>query len=322
LEGGTELTERVTAAITRLRRYEQSQGENVLVLAKHRVASRLAVGALVPLGARFLADALLSGTCLGADDADVCDRVDPEGRVGASYEGESIQVYSNLGHYIRQPSLGELFGTSVLVRGNPALRSERGYTGELGARWQHANAARRLAWVDAAAFARYSSLLVDYVRTAQGYLTPRNNDSARTLGSELLVGVAPWRMLELAVSASLLDPRDTSADRQTVNDILPFKSRLLTTALASFGREFDSLWLGFASLSARYHYQASRFADPAGLAVIPAQSTLDLELLTAHLERRLEMRWRVANALDATRFDVVGFPLPGRSYFWSTEVTW
>jgi iron complex outermembrane receptor protein len=44
--------------------------------------------------------------------------------------------------------------------------------------------------------------------------------------------------------------------------------------------------------------------------------------LTAHLERRLEMRWRVANALDATRVDVVGFPLPGRSYFWSTEVTW
>jgi iron complex outermembrane receptor protein len=49
---------------------------------------------------------------------------------------------------------------------------------------------------------------------------------------------------------------------------------------------------------------------------------VDVELSTLHLDRHVDVRMRAANALDAKRYDVVGFPLPGRSYFWSTEVRW
>jgi iron complex outermembrane receptor protein len=314
----------VSVSVDRLRRYEQNQGERVQALAARRVSSRAALAGAVPVARGLKADALLSGTCsdVSSDELDFCTRLDPEGRFGLSYGRADHQVYTNLGRYSRRPSLGELFGTSLLVRGNPSLRPERGTTAEVGGRFQHLHGARRLFWADAAAFARFSSDLVSYVRTAQGYLVPENSDRARTLGSELSVGASPVSPLEVSASASLLDPRDVSPDRQIVNALLPFNSRLTLGALATLRHGFRLFWLSEAALSVRYHHQSSRFADPAGLAVIPAQSTVDVELSTLHLDRHVDVRMRAANALDAKRYDVVGFPLPGRSYFWSTEVRW
>lgn len=323
-EGGWELRQRVTLSIDRLRRYELNQGRRVQALAARRFASRAALAAVAPVTSGVTLDALLSGTCsdVTTDDLDACKRFDPEGRVGTSYFDGDYQLYTNVGRYTRTPSLGELFGTSLLVRGNPLLEPERGTTAEFGGRWQSLLAARRLIWVDVAAFARFSNELVTYTRTAQGYLVPSNSDTARTLGSEMLVGASPLAMLELSLSLSLLDPRDTSPNRQTENDLLPFESRLTTTALATLTRDFASVWLSEASLSVRYHYQSSRYADQAGLAVLPAQGSLDLEAGSVHLARSVDVRFRVMNVTNAKRFDVVGFPLPGRSYFWSTEAKW
>ncbi len=323
-DGGFEVTERVSAAVDRLRRYEQNQGERVQALAARRMSSRAALAGALPVAQGFVFDALLSGTCsdVGLGALDFCTQLDPEGRAGLSYARSNYQVYTNLGRYSRTPSLGELYGTSLLVRGNPALEPERGTTAEVGARLQHVRGLRRLFWADAAAFARFSSDLVSYVRTAQGYLVPENSDRARTLGSEISVGTSPVAPLEVSASASLLDPRDVSPGRQTTNDLLPFQSRLVVGALATLRHGFELHWLSEAVVSVRCYYQSSRFADPAGLAVIPAQRSLDVEASTLHIDRHVEVRMRVANALDAKRYDVVGFPLPGRSYFWSAELKW
>ena len=56
--------------------------------------------------------------------------------------------------------------------------------------------------------------------------------------------------------------------------------------------------------------------------MIPAQTTVNLEALVRLVERRVTARGRIANLFDAERFDVVGFPLPGRSGFFSVEATW
>jgi iron complex outermembrane receptor protein len=323
-ESGLVMKERVSVSVDRLRRHETHQGERAAALSAERLGSRAALAAALPLGRGVTVDALASGTCsdVATSELELCTSLAPEGRVGTSFEHDDSQLYANVGRYTRAPTLGELFGTSLLVRGNPLLGSEAGTTAELGGRWQHRRGARRLVWADAAAFARFSTDLVSYVRTAQGYLVPRNSDTARTLGSELLVGVSPVRPVELSASVSLLDPRETSPDRQTSNDLLPFQSRLTTRGMATFRQGFDFAWLSEAALSIRYHHQSSRFADPAGLAVIPGQHSFDVEASTLHLDRQVDVRFRIANALDTRRYDVVGFPLPGRSYFWSTEVTW
>jgi iron complex outermembrane receptor protein len=78
-------------------------------------------------------------------------------------------------------------------------------------------------------------------------------------------------------------------------------------------------WAELLTLRARHVYQSSRYADLAGLAVIPEQHTFDVDGSVATLGGALVLRARVVNVFDAARFDVVGFPLPGRSLFVSLE---
>ena len=80
--------------------------------------------------------------------------------------------------------------------------------------------------------------------------------------------------------------------------------------------------LSGAGGSARLLYQSSRYADPAGLGVIDAQTTLDLEAYLAWFDGLLTLRGRVADVFDAVRTDIVGFPLPGRSIYFGLEATW
>ena len=75
-----------------------------------------------------------------------------------------------------------------------------------------------------------------------------------------------------------------------------------------------------ATLGARLVYQSSRYGDPAGQAVIPEQVSLDLDAALEGFEGSAVLRGRVSDVLDAARFDVVGFPLPGRSLFVSLEL--
>jgi iron complex outermembrane receptor protein len=198
-----------------------------------------------------------------------------------------------------------------------------GDTIELGSRYQKSRpGGLPLFWIDLAGFARHSRNLVTYVRTAQGYLHPLNRDRARSVGGELAAGVAPFAGLQLMAHLDLLDARDTSPSRVVKNDLLPFTSRAAAFVRARYEHELGLKALHSAALGARYAFQSSRFADPAGLAVIPAQRFFDLEAELTALGRAIVTRARISNLLDAQRFDVVGFPLPGRSFFLSTEVTW
>ena len=143
------------------------------------------------------------------------------------------------------------------------------------------------------------------------------------LGAELLGSIAFARFLRAEASVTLLDPRDTSADRTTVNDVLPYRSRLVASpVLRADWKRGSRNGVSGAGGSARLLYQSSRYADPAGLGVIGAQTTVDLEAYLAWFDGLLTLRGRVADLFDAVRTDIVGFPLPGRSVYFGLEATW
>src|SRR5204863_9402810 len=67
----------------------------------------------------------------GGDRA--CDGANPGGRVGLSRRlGEAVELRANVGQYVRAPTLGELYGVSAVVRGNPTLAAESGETVDAG----------------------------------------------------------------------------------------------------------------------------------------------------------------------------------------------
>jgi iron complex outermembrane receptor protein len=229
-----------------------------------------------------------------------------------------------VGRYARVPALGELYGMSVVVRGNPALRPESGVTVDAGIRWKAHEGGMGTAppWALVDAFVRWSDDLIAFVRSAQGFALPLNVDRARSVGAEAQVGAGFLRWFAVDASATLLDPRNTTEGRLLVNDVIPFQSRLVVGARLSAEGHAGFAWLDRVRAEARWIYQSSRYADAPGLAVIPDQSSLDLEALAETREGHFTLRARIADVLDAQRFDIVGFPLPRRAGFLALEVKW
>ena len=77
-----------------------------------------------------------------------------------------------------------------------------------------------------------------------------------------------------------------------------------------------------AGLDVRLSHRASRLADPAGLLVLPASTTLDLgATLRFGREHGLSLRAAVDDVFDAGHFDFIGYPVPGRRFHCSAEAT-
>ncbi len=248
-----------------------------------------------------------------------CRDVEPTGRVGAGFEAGQTTVFLNFSRYQRQPALGELYGAGILVRGNAELRPELGLSADLGARTEQ-RFGRWGLFGSASAFLRAAEDLVAYARTAQGYVVPLNVKSARVAGLELSAGVKAFEHLQLEGNATLLDGRDTTEGRRLANDILPLSSRLvLAPRLLLTTGELEAKALQRAELAFDLTYLSNRFADAAGLIVIPEQTTLGVTAALSWLSGALISRARLANALDTERFDIVGYPLPGRSLYFSLE---
>jgi iron complex outermembrane receptor protein len=272
-----------------------------------------------PLGALECHDTDASTASAQAESG--CDELEPTGRLGALAASGEFSAFSNVGRYVRVPTLAELYGTNLIVRGNPRLESETATTIDAGVRFT-----RRLEgevsplFIAASGYTTGANELIAYVRTAQGYLVPTNVRETRVSGLEVEAGVGFLRHFSFETALTATDPRDQTPDRARENDILPFQSRLvLASSLFATTGPTGLVWAEELSFRMRHLYQSSRYADFAGLAVIPEQHSLDLDASVAALDGGLVLRARVVNLFDTARYDVVGFPLPGRSFFVSVE---
>jgi iron complex outermembrane receptor protein len=252
-----------------------------------------------------------------------CVQGKPEARLGAEYDlGGSWSLLSNLAHSVRLPTLGERYGTSSEVVGNPGLNRESSVSADVGVRGQHRVGPAAFA-LDSFVFARWATELVRYRRNSFASFSPYNVSSARVLGWETAFASQWYGLLETHTALTLLDPRETTgAPDTTRNDVLPLSSRLTMTH--AFGLYSPLAWLGAerAGVGVRYFHASSRFADPAGLAVLPAQDFWDLEAQLAWARPDVTLRASVDNVFDEHAVDWVGYPLPTRAFHTSLEVWW
>ena len=265
-------------------------------------------------------------TTRGVESSDACAVLEPSGRAGIRIRpSRRSAILANVGRYVRAPTLAETFGTSAFVRGNPDLDTERGISADVGYRLGLGTRQSPVAtFLDVFGFGRWSSDLVAFRRSSPGVITPFNVGRTRVLGAEL-AGLAEWfRLVRTETSVTVTDPRDITSGRTLANDVLPFQSRLVVSQLVEAYREpgLTGISLERVSLGARATHRASRFADPAGLRVLPAQTVVDVELATLWARGHLGARLRVENVADEPRLDAVGFLLPGRSVHASAEAWW
>lgn len=256
----------------------------------------------------------------GAKAGGYCDELLPTGRLGGELRLGMASIFASVGRYLRVPALGELYGVSGTVHGNRDLEPEKGRTLDLGIRVAaYPGRVIRKLYLDAFVYARWADALIAY-KPVGPYVRPYNVPSARVQGLEILLGSRVTDLVCLEITSTLMDPRDVSKRRQTINDLLPYRSRLLLAPRVRLDWErprANGISGAGAQLSALY--QSSRFADPAGLGIIDEQLTFDFETYVAWFNGLLTMRGRVADLLDAKRTDLVGYPLPGRSVYVGLE---
>jgi vitamin B12 transporter len=266
-------------------------------------------------------------TTIGPGAGGSCSVLEPTGRLGARWAvNEDLSAFANVGRYVRVPTLGELFGISASLRGNAALVPEQGLTVDGGGRWATGSRERtgsRL-YADLFGFARLASNLIGYRRSNFDAATPYNLSRARVLGVELALGAQALRMVRAELAATAMDPRDTTENRQTTNDLVPFRSRLMLSPYVEVFAEpaIPAIGLDRVALGARASYRSSEVADPAGLIVIEHRTLVDVDLVASFLKDAIVSRLRVANAFDVASFDIVGYPLAGRSVHGSLEMWW
>ena len=260
----------------------------------------------------------------GPQGNETCGVLEPLGRVGPRIElVEGIFLLGNVGRYVRVPTLAELYGISPLVRGAEDLDPETGVSADVGVQGEVGGAERTSPSVrfDGFLFWREARDLIAYRQSSLGVIRPFNVGSAQLYGAEAAVAARFFDAVLLEGSAAALEPKDTTEGRTLVNDVLPFRSKLTATGRLEAYTKSSAVRLDRAGLAAVVRHRASRFADAAGLIVIPATTLYDLELSTTWLSQRLRVQGQIRNILDDRNFDTVGLPLPGRSLFAGAQLT-
>ncbi len=243
------------------------------------------------------------------------------GRLGARWHPiEQLEVFSNLGHAVRSPTLGELYGTSALVVGNPELAPEASNGFDLGAL-----VTQRLAgWstrFEVFGFAQQVSQLITWRRSSFGEVRPYNVGKARLLGVEGAFGVGYREHLRFDQALTFLDARDVTPERTLQNDILPFRARWVASSSADLRFSPERLieqW----GLTLRLFRRGARYAVPAGDVMLPGLTTVDVEGRIRPKCYPIWLRAAVVNLLDQQAQDLVGMPLPGRTYHVGLEYAW
>jgi iron complex outermembrane receptor protein len=209
---------------------------------------------------------------------------------------------------MRPPSLQELFGNTLAIRGNAALEAERARTldggvtmaGQLGA----VQGALQLA-----GFLTSARDLIQLQVYGQREALYQNVASAQLAGVEL-AGVLQIPHLRLTVQHSQLWTRDTGSDPAYAGKALPLRPGARTTARLD-GDLHHGAWWGNGWLAVQA--QSAYGLDAAQQVRVPGRAVAGLGARLGRGGWYVEAR--VDNVTDAVRVDLIGWPLPGRTFF-------
>lgn len=240
----------------------------------------------------------------------------PGARFGISVEPTpSLTLRSSAIYGARYPTLGERFGVSASMRGNPDLNAEQGFGVDVGASWSKQVEPVVLS-IESNAYARRTDHIIAYQRVSLGYVRPFNLQEGRFRGGDVSIALDAWDKIRVSGQLSLLDAqRFEDGDKKGP---IPFQSALsgqmeLYAHTGQLTHDVSDLGLRLIA-----YYRGKRYADPAGLIVIPDQATLD-GTLNITVKEALDLRFRVENLTNSARFDALGYPLPGRGYYLGLE---
>ncbi len=232
----------------------------------------------------------------------------PTFRVGGVIEPvRGLAIAASAASATRAPTMIELFGDRGYLLGDTRLRPERAETFDLGAvlRGRHE---QLMGSIELRGFVTLASDLIRYRRTAQYTAVPENVASAILYGGELGVSGRLGRHVSLHGALTLLDTRTEYLGRERRLPLRPWITAYVRPTVSAFALgalERADLWVELTHVG-------DNALDPINSASLPARTRvgLGLALYVAFLRVDLSVR----DVFDQRGTDLMGFPLPGRSF--------
>ncbi len=215
-----------------------------------------------------------------------------------------VYISASAAHLMRTPNVSELFGDRAFLKGNANLDAERATEFDLGIR-SEASGSNWRGHISLRAYANFVQDLIRYSINSQYQAVPRNTDRARVVGAELGAQASVSNLSNITVATGWL--RAVNPDAQN----LPLRPPFHLYARIE-GPEF--MWGVVSGRSyVDFYYLSANYLDDANLVELPARSLLGAGV-RATVTSHTELVFRIENILDQQRQDLVGFPLPGRSF--------
>lgn len=209
----------------------------------------------------------------------------------------------------RTPAIVELFGDRGTLRPSPGLKPVTATSFDTGARWS----TKRESWSGSSELHAFLVRRRDAIvasRNAQ-YLTAHENSSA-----------VEQRGLELYLSGSLYDTFSLHSSLTYLDTETALHKRLpLRPSFVAFGRPQAVLRfpgpVSSVGAAAELYFRSYVFVDNANLATVSECQTSAVSLSMGFLRDRLQLMGRMDDAANRRCTDLLGFPLPGRSVFFT-----
>lgn len=242
----------------------------------------------------------------------------PVERVSVSQAvGQHFSLRSNVGRYVRAPSITERYGNTGYILPSPTLKPERGTNIDLGARLNVRNGSLGLQ-SDTAIFASWVDDLIQYRQNAQGRARALNLASAEIRGIEAAVSGFASRHFRVFVQSTYTHAVDTSGIPSTDGKQLP-----LRPAIRAYCRpELTSVEIGQAFMLGLYgdvDYTGRNYVDSPNLIQNGSRVLFGAGAHLVHKRSGIRAVLSATNLGNVLAYDYTGFPLPGRSIFLSLD---
>ncbi len=223
---------------------------------------------------------------------------------------EKVVLEAHVGQSVRVPTWIELFGHRAGIDGNRDLQPEEINSADVAVFWaiNHHMSARLTAF-----FLETAETII-FIQNSPGTSKARNIGASRNRGVELEGRANLPLDLVLTGNFTWQDPEDRGIQAHAFGHRLPYLSATELDVRLALRR---GVWRPWLEIAARGEFYRDRISSE--LIRAPARAMLNLGC-SRRLNDNLTLSAEVINLTDDRTYDIVRFPLPGRT--WQMALRW
>jgi vitamin B12 transporter len=239
------------------------------------------------------------------------ERLAPTARAGGLLEvWPGVTLSASLASGTRLPTMFELFGDRALVRPSPSLRPVKSRSVDGGLMLLRQLGALRVQAELRGFYQRREDSIAAY-RTAQFQVGYENLSAVRQWGIESGLSLVLGEYASLNASFTWLQTENALGKR------LPFRPEYVTYARPEAHVQWTDAVVSRAGVFAELSHRTFAYVDRVNLSYVDPCLTLGAGAFLELLRKRVRLSASLADATDARCTDLIGYPLPGRSFLLS-----